>query len=39
MAGDTLPRALPDARERKDPADDDMRLLVAYGREVIAPRS
>ncbi len=38
MTGDTLLSALRDARHRKEQADRDMRLLLAYAREIIAPR-
>ena len=36
--GDPLLAALADARERKQRADHDMRLLLAYAREHVQPR-
>jgi hypothetical protein len=38
MTDDALLAALADARRRKDQADRDMRLLLAYAREIITPR-
>ena len=38
MTGDALLAALADARRRKDQADRDIRLLLAYAREIAAPR-
>lgn len=38
MSGDALLSALQDARQRKDAADRDLRLLLAYAREIITPR-
>ena len=38
VRGDTLLAALTDARRRRDQADRDMRLLLAYAREIITPR-
>ena len=38
MTDDALLAALADARRRKDQADRDMRLLLAYAREIVTPR-
>jgi hypothetical protein len=38
MTGDALLLAVRDARQRKEQADRDLRLLLAYAREVITPR-
>ena len=38
LTGDVLLAALADARQRKEQADRDMRLLLAYAREIAAPR-
>jgi hypothetical protein len=38
MTDDVLLAALADARRRKDQAARDMRLLLAYAREIAAPR-
>jgi hypothetical protein len=38
MSGDALLSALHDARQRKEAADRDLRLLLAYAREIITPR-
>jgi hypothetical protein len=38
MTSDALLLALRDARERKEQADRDLRLLLAYAREIITPR-
>jgi hypothetical protein len=38
MTSDTLLLALTDARQRKEQADRDLRLLLAYAREIITPR-
>lgn len=38
MTDDALLAALADARRRKDQAARDMRLLLAYAREITAPR-
>ena len=38
MTEDALLAALADARRRKDQADRDIRLLLAYAREIAAPR-
>ena len=38
MTDDALLAALADARRRKDQAARDMRLLLAYAREIITPR-
>ncbi|HEY5356189.1 MAG TPA: hypothetical protein VIJ82_00585 [Streptosporangiaceae bacterium] len=38
MTGDLLLTALRDARHRRDQADQDIRLLLAYAREVVLPR-
>jgi hypothetical protein len=38
MTDDALLAALADARRRKDQADRDMRVLLAYAREVVPPR-
>jgi hypothetical protein len=38
MTDDALLAALADARRRKDQAARDMRLLLAYAREIAAPR-
>ena len=38
LAGDVLLAALADARQRKEQADRDMRLLLAYAREIAGPR-
>jgi hypothetical protein len=38
MTADPLLAALADARQRKKQADRDMRLLLAYAREITAPR-
>jgi len=38
MTSDALLSALRDARQRKEAADRDLRLLVAYAREVVRPR-
>ena len=37
MTDDALLAALADARRRKDQADRDMRLLLAYAREIVTP--
>ena len=38
MTRDALLSALRDARQRKEQADRDLRLLLAYAREIITPR-
>ncbi len=38
MTTDPLLAALAEARQRKEQADTDMRLLLAYAREITAPR-
>jgi hypothetical protein len=38
MTDDALLAALADARHRKDQAARDMRLLLAYAREIVTPR-
>jgi hypothetical protein len=38
MTDDALLAALADARRRKDQAARDIRLLLAYAREIVAPR-
>ncbi len=38
MSTDILLAALAEARRRRDAADRDIRLLIAYGRELAAPR-
>jgi hypothetical protein len=38
VQGDALLAALTDARQRRDQADRDIRLLLAYAREIITPR-
>ena len=38
MTDDALLAALADARRRKDQAARDMRLLLAYAREIVTPR-
>jgi hypothetical protein len=38
MSSDVLLTALAEARHRRDTADRDIRLLLAYGREVASPR-
>jgi hypothetical protein len=38
MSPDVLLAALAEARQRRDQADRDIRLLLAYGREVASPR-
>jgi hypothetical protein len=38
MTDDAVLAALADARRRKDQADRDIRLLLAYAREIAAPR-
>jgi hypothetical protein len=38
MSADVLLAALADARRRKEQADRDTRLLLAYAREIAAPR-
>jgi hypothetical protein len=38
MATDTLLLALADARRRKEQADQDIRMIVAYARELTTPR-
>jgi hypothetical protein len=38
MTSDALLLALCDARQRKEQADRDLRLLLAYAREIITPR-
>ena len=38
MTSDVLLAALAEARRRRDTADRDIRLLLAYGREVASPR-
>jgi len=38
MTGDPLLLALRDASQRKEQADRDLRLLLAYAREIITPR-
>ncbi len=38
MSHDALLTALKDARRRKDEADHDIRVLLAYARELTAPR-
>ncbi len=38
MTADVLLTALADARQRRDQADRDIRLLLAYAREVVTPR-
>jgi hypothetical protein len=38
MATDTLLMALADARRRKEQADRDIRMIVAYARELTKPR-
>ena len=38
MSTDILLAALAEARRRRDTADRDIRLLIAYGRELAAPR-
>ena len=38
MTSDPLLSALRDVRQRKEAADHDLRLLVAYAREVVRPR-
>lgn len=38
MTSDALLSALRDAQQRKEAADRDLRLLVAYAREVVRPR-
>jgi len=38
MSHDALLTALKDARRRKDDSDHDIRILLAYAREITAPR-
>jgi hypothetical protein len=38
MTSDIVLSAIRDARRRRDQADRDMRLLLAYAREVVTPR-
>jgi hypothetical protein len=38
MTSDPLQAALGDARQRKQQADHELRLLLAYAREVVTPR-
>ena len=38
MTADPLLAALADARQRKEQANRDVRLLLAYAREIVAPR-
>jgi hypothetical protein len=38
MTSDPLLAALADARQRKQQADHDLRLLLAYAREIVTPR-
>ena len=38
MSGDALLEAIRTARQRKEKADQDMRLLLAYAREHVTPR-
>jgi len=38
VTADVLLTALADARQRRDQADRDIRLLITYGRELAAPR-
>jgi hypothetical protein len=38
MSGDALLEAIGDARQRKEQADRDIRLLLAYAREHVTPR-